>query len=236
MADQYFIRTRDGRVQGPFPAVSIQSWIASGKVRPEMEFSVDGAAWVQGHACPELFGTEEPEEVEVIGEDPAPRVQAPVPRSKRRMRSRRYSSSSSTASSRGDADSAEKKDEASPGCVVVFVVLAVLGYILSECGSRNGVPREVINAIKSDLKENNWYYTRQYKYCKLLWWDHDTIRPVGTESEASKRYTVSGTYTGEENAFGLHQEGSAMIYYLWDPDSKKAKFLGVELGTLRWER
>ncbi len=50
----YFIRQGD-RVQGPFSADRIRAWIASGRVRPEMELSEDGTNFRRGDSIPGLF-------------------------------------------------------------------------------------------------------------------------------------------------------------------------------------
>ena len=50
-----WIRQDGGNVQGPFPVSRIRGWINKGKVRPEMNFSLDGDHWVPGDAVPGLF-------------------------------------------------------------------------------------------------------------------------------------------------------------------------------------
>ena len=50
-----WIRQNGGNVQGPFPVSRIRGWINKGKVRPEMNFSLDGNHWMPGDAVPGLF-------------------------------------------------------------------------------------------------------------------------------------------------------------------------------------
>jgi hypothetical protein len=69
---RYYIRQHRRHVSGPHEIEAIRQWVKEGKVRSEMEFSVDGKEWMLGIEMVELFGR------------PAPR--AP---STRRRRSRR---------------------------------------------------------------------------------------------------------------------------------------------------
>lgn len=50
-------------VQGPYTYTKLMELIAQGRARPEMLFSRDGADWVEGFDCPELFAESEPAEV-----------------------------------------------------------------------------------------------------------------------------------------------------------------------------
>lgn len=51
----YFIRPVGGAVQGPFEVSRIQQWVATGKVREEMDFSEDGKMWWSGRDWPGMF-------------------------------------------------------------------------------------------------------------------------------------------------------------------------------------
>lgn len=56
MSSKYFVCTkRGGEVQGPFATSRVREWIADGRIRADMWFCKDGAAWVQGHELPDLF-------------------------------------------------------------------------------------------------------------------------------------------------------------------------------------
>jgi hypothetical protein len=57
---RYWIRSGTA-VQGPFEAERVRAWIASGRVRPEMEFSTDGATFVPSSRTRGLFPEPEPE-------------------------------------------------------------------------------------------------------------------------------------------------------------------------------
>ena len=46
-------------VQGPYTRSQVLQLIEQGKARPEMLYSKDGADWVEGHACPDLFESAE---------------------------------------------------------------------------------------------------------------------------------------------------------------------------------
>ena len=52
-----FIRQNGASVQGPFPLSRIQGWAQAGKVRREMEFSVDGDNWIPGDMISGVFET-----------------------------------------------------------------------------------------------------------------------------------------------------------------------------------
>ncbi|MDF1702257.1 MAG: GYF domain-containing protein, partial [Planctomycetota bacterium] len=54
---QYWIAQGED-VQGPYARSKLRAWIAAGRVRPDMLFSLEGGEWVQGHDCPELFAPE----------------------------------------------------------------------------------------------------------------------------------------------------------------------------------
>jgi hypothetical protein len=69
-AERTYYISQGKNVQGPFERSRILGWIESGRVRPEMLFSLDGNAWVRGHDCPDLFG---------LTLDPTPAVTPAVP-------------------------------------------------------------------------------------------------------------------------------------------------------------
>ena len=51
----YYIRQRGRGEQGPFPAAKVREWARQGRVLPDMEFSTDGRAWVEGRRMVSIF-------------------------------------------------------------------------------------------------------------------------------------------------------------------------------------
>jgi hypothetical protein len=51
----YYIRQDGGNVQGPFDRARMHELLGSGKVQPQMEFSVDGESWFPGEQIPAWF-------------------------------------------------------------------------------------------------------------------------------------------------------------------------------------
>lgn len=54
---RYYIRQHKKHVSGPHEIDHIRQWIREGKVRQEMEFSVDGVEWMFGIEMADLFPT-----------------------------------------------------------------------------------------------------------------------------------------------------------------------------------
>lgn len=52
---RYYIRQHGKYVSGPHEIDAIRGWIREGKVRQEMEFSVDGTEWMLGIEMGDLF-------------------------------------------------------------------------------------------------------------------------------------------------------------------------------------
>jgi len=52
---RYYIRQHHKYVSGPHEVEAIRAWIKEGKVRDEMEFSLDGEEWMLGIEMIDLF-------------------------------------------------------------------------------------------------------------------------------------------------------------------------------------
>ncbi len=53
--DEYYIRQRDGTIQGPYDEARVRRYIAEGRARPDMWYSSDGEFWTAGTSLPHLF-------------------------------------------------------------------------------------------------------------------------------------------------------------------------------------
>lgn len=135
---QYWIAQGEN-VQGPFARSVVRQWIADGRVRADMLFSLEGGAWVQGHDCPELFPTEQaapPALPSAPGAYAAPVAAAPAP--SRGGSRRRRSSGRRRAAVRRDDDYDDDGGyrgrrgarATPPGSVMVVVVLDFIGAAL----------------------------------------------------------------------------------------------------------
>jgi hypothetical protein len=52
---RYYIRQLQDHISGPYEVTTIREWIKEGKVRAEMEFSVDRSEWIWGIELVDLF-------------------------------------------------------------------------------------------------------------------------------------------------------------------------------------
>jgi hypothetical protein len=52
---RYYIRQKNGRVSGPYDLSVLKEYVKAGKIREDMEFSVDRRDWMWGIEIAELF-------------------------------------------------------------------------------------------------------------------------------------------------------------------------------------
>ncbi len=53
---QYYVRQQRKHVSGPYPLATLVAWAKEGKVREDMEYSLDREEWMLGFEMIELFG------------------------------------------------------------------------------------------------------------------------------------------------------------------------------------